>query len=107
MHTRNVHTYIQVSLPLISVLGQDSKSAEWLTVFLTEIVTFNLSVWSSEDKLCVTSVELFNNLVKLNSPRWADLGSSVYPFVSYNFTKYYVMKFIIEMHEVMCNSTCT
>lgn len=61
----------QVSLPLVTVLGQDSKSAEWLTVFLTEIVTFNLSVWSSEDKLCVTSIELFNSLVKLNTRRWA------------------------------------
>ena len=60
----------QVSLPLVSAFGQDSKSAEWLTAFLTEIVTFNLSVWSSEDKLCVTSVELFNSLVKLNTRRW-------------------------------------
>ena len=58
-----------MSLPLISAFGQDSKSAEWLTVFLTEIATFNLSVWSSEDKLCVSSVELFNNLVRCNKSR--------------------------------------
>ena len=69
-HFLNTHTHLpQVSLPLISAFGQDSKSAEWLTVFLTEMVTFNLSVWSSEDKLCVASVELFNSLVRLNTHR--------------------------------------
>ena len=56
--------YGQVSLPLVAAFGKDSDSGRWLAAFMVEKVAFNLSVWSSEENLAFTSVQLLQSIVK-------------------------------------------
>ncbi|KAL5457574.1 hypothetical protein EMCRGX_G034846 [Ephydatia muelleri] len=60
-------SYEQISLPLLAAFGTCSSTSSWLTVFMTEMVVFNLTVWSSEEQLAMTTVQLLKSLVK--SPR--------------------------------------
>ena len=55
---------LQVSLPLLSVFGRDSSCSRWLCVFLLEKVALNLSLWSGEEKLSLTTIHLLGSLVR-------------------------------------------
>ncbi len=54
----------------MAALGKESESGRWLTVFLLEKVVYNVSVWSSEESLAHTSIQLLHSLAK-SLPRYA------------------------------------
>ena len=55
---------LQVSLPLVAAFGKDSESGRWLVVFLLEKVILNLSVWSAEESVSFTSVQLLHSIAR-------------------------------------------
>lgn len=52
----------QVSLALIEVFGVGVQSGQWLISFLLEKMVFNISVWSAEEELCLTSAVLLEKM---------------------------------------------
>ena len=55
---------IQVSVSLSSSLGYGTDSGQWLVSFLIEISVSNLSVWSSDQSVSESSVELLSGIAK-------------------------------------------
>ena len=43
---------------MLSVFGRDTRPSQWLISFLVERVSFNLSVWSAEEKVVVAAIRL-------------------------------------------------
>ena len=64
--TVSLHHLPQVSVTLSAVLGASSESGQWLTGHMLEKVMFNLSVWSSEESLALSTVQLLKSVVKSN-----------------------------------------
>ena len=50
---------------MVAAFGKESVSGRWLATFLVEKVAFNLSMWSSEETVCSATVQLLQNLVKI------------------------------------------
>jgi len=55
---------IQVSVSLSSALGYGTTSGQWLVSFLIDISVSNLSVWSSDQAVSESSVELLSGIAK-------------------------------------------
>ncbi len=53
-------------MTLSAVFGACSESGRWLTGHMLEKVVFNLSVWSSEEQLALSTVQLLKSIVKSN-----------------------------------------
>ena len=62
-----LHAMLQVSVTLSSAIGNGTPTGQWLVSFLIDKVISNLTVWSSDQSVADSSVELLSSIAK-NSP---------------------------------------
>lgn len=63
----NIRIILQVSVTLSSALGNGTPSGQWLVSFLIDKVISNLTVWSSDQSIADSSVELLSSIAKNSS----------------------------------------
>ena len=58
---------LQVSVTLASALGNSTTTGQWLVTFLIDKSISNLTVWSSDQSVADSSVELLSSMAKNSS----------------------------------------
>lgn len=66
-HYISCHTLLQVSVTLSSALGNGTPTGQWLVSFLIDKSVSNLTVWSSDQSVADSSVELLSSIAKNSS----------------------------------------
>jgi len=67
MHTYVATNFLQVSVTLSSALCNGTATGQWLVSFLIDKSISNLSVWSSDQSVADSSVELLSSMAKNSS----------------------------------------